>query len=308
MGNETRDNCYVLQLNSRLGWNLSGDEGARSWLNRFAQILQLKPGIKSGLPKIVFVRTGGDWFEEPEITADLTKEFALSKQRRSPRDLFVLRLWSGNDDGDLLCELLNTQANDLEIMMMSQSLYPLYSEAIRLGGLPAHAALLELNGQAVLLAGTSGSGKSTCCRRVPPHWKVLSEDEALVLEPHSGIRRAHPLPTWKDCQIKESPNSCDVTQAPQLKAIFFLAGWNTDRVSETGRGEAAVRISHSADQSCSMLLQYLDDAEQEEWRRRMFQNACSLAEEIPAYSLQVSATGRFWEHMEAVLADLPPTR
>ena len=308
MRNETGNNCYVLQLNSRLGWNLTGAEGARSWLNRFAQILGLKAGIKSGLPQMAFVRTEGDWFEDPEVTAVPAKEFALSKQSWSLRDLFVLRLWSRNGDGDLLCELLNTRANDLEIMMMSQSLYPLYRETIRLGGLPAHAALVELGGQAVLLVGTSGSGKSTCCRRLPAWWNVLSEDEALVLEDHSGIRPAHPLPTWKDCQTKGSPHSCNVAEAAGLAAIFFLAGWDADRVSETGRGEAAVRISRSADQSCSMLLQHLDDAEQEEWRRMLFENACSLASAIPAYLLHVSSTGRFWEHMEAVLAGLPRTR
>ena len=306
MSSRAGNNDYILELNDRLCWNLAGTDSTRAWLKRFAATLNLEAGSRSGLPEIMFVRgaTAAESLGPVAAEPDLAIISALSEEGWRYRDLLVLRIWSRNDQRDIFCELLNTQAHDLEIMMMSQSLYPAYGDAIGLGGLPLHAALLELDGQAVLLAGSSGSGKSTCCRRVPAQWRALSEDEALVLDHHSGVRIAHPLPTWKDCLIAESPDSCTVTASVRLAAIFFLDGWNADSVSETGPGEAAIRINRSAEESCSMLLQYLDELEQEEWRRKLFENACALAESIPAYSLQVSATGRFWEHIEAVLTGL----
>jgi len=36
-------------------------------------------------------------------------------------------------------------------------------------------------------------------------------------------------------------------------------------------------------------------------RRRLFENVCDLAKEIPAYKLAVSLEGNFWEEMEKVL-------
>ena len=55
--------------------------------------------------------------------------------------------------------------------------------------------LLALDGRGVLLCGSSGSGKSTCARRVPAPWRALADDAVLVSAAEDGIY-AQGLPTW----------------------------------------------------------------------------------------------------------------
>jgi len=89
-----------------------------------------------------------------------------------------------------------------------------------------------------------------------------------------------------------------------LSAIFFLDRAEADGVLPLGRGEAATRINLSAMQICFLHLEYLANDEQRAWRKRIFDNACCLADSIPAFVLSVSPTGPFWQEMERALRTL----
>ncbi len=296
---------YLLELNNQLAWNLTSTEATAAWLNRFATILKLQAGFKKGRPEIRFIRglaSGNCGFLGAET--DLTISLKLREDGWRARDLGIARLWSRSDGLHLFYELLNSNAEHLDIIAMSQALHPVYGKALALGGIPLHAALVELDGKGVLLAGAGGSGKSTCCRSLPPWWKVLAEDEVLVLRDRADGYWAHPFPTWKDHLPTRADSTCNVKEHVPVAALFFLDGWHDDSVSEIGRGQAAVRINQSSAQICFIHVDNLQSKEQNEWRTRIFENACHLATQVPAYLLRVTATGRFWEKIETVLTAL----
>jgi HprK-related kinase A len=58
-----------------------------------------------------------------------------------------------------------------------------------------HAAVVERNGQAVVLAGPPGAGKSTLCAALVTArgWRLLS-DEFLIVDPRSSLARPMPRP------------------------------------------------------------------------------------------------------------------
>jgi hypothetical protein len=45
----------------------------------------------------------------------------------------------------------------------------------------------------------------------------------------------------------------------------------------------------------------LDYRERRTRKKKVFENACALAKEVPAFKLRMSLKGRFWEEMDRVL-------
>jgi len=86
-----------------------------------------------------------------------------------------------------------------------------------------------------------------------------------------------------------------------LTGVFFLEQSKIDEVAPIGEGEAALLISDSAVQICEKFWRNAGKEEQRKFRRELFNNACKMAKQIPAYRLGVSLHGRFWEKIEQVL-------
>jgi len=184
--------------------------------------------------------------------------------------------------------------------MMWHSLYPTYRKAVEEGGAPMHAALVELDGRGVLLCGSSGTGKTTACRRLPKRWNVLSDDEALILKDRGDGYRAYPLPTWSDHVMGRSGHTLYVPRAVPISAICFLQQAVEDEIVPMGRGAAAARIADSARQACFRRWANLDRTLQRQWRSKLFDNACTIAHAVPAFFLKVSMTGELWKLLEEV--------
>jgi len=305
---KTSDNSsYVLKLDNRLVWHLTATDEAAAWLKTLAAILELEAAGSAWAETVRFTRraAGSTWYGGSDGPSGRDKASFLSVHGCRPRDLGVLCLWSRPDREDIVGELLDLDPvpRHLDILMMSQCLHFVHDKALNFGGVPFHAALVELSGKGVLLAGRGGIGKSTCCRRLPAHWKVWCDDESLVLPDESGRYVAHPFPTWKDQPVPSS-QTWPVGDRVPLSAIFFLDRGEADGVLPLGRGEAATRINLSAMQICFLHLEYLANDEQRAWRKRIFDNACCLADSIPAFVLRVSPTGPFWQEMERALETL----
>ena len=181
------------------------------------------------------------------------------------------------------------------------ALHPIYQRSISKGGLPFHAGLVELGGRGVLLAASSDTGKSTCCRRLPDDWKPLCDDEALIVLDKNKNFRAHPFPTWSDYIERQSEKTWNIQYSVPLSRVFFLEQSEIDEVAPIGEGEAALLISESAMQICEKFWRNASEEEQRNFRKMLFNNACKMAKQIPAYRLGVSRNGRFWEKMEQVL-------
>jgi SynChlorMet cassette protein ScmC len=152
-----------------------------------------------------------------------------------------------------------------------------------------------------LLVASGGTGKSTCCERLPDDWLPLSDDESLVVLKEAKKYQAHPFPTWSDYLFKRNKKTWNVQYSVPLSGIFFLEQAEDDHVESVGEGTAAVLMTESATQICEKFWRNLGQEDQKEHRTELFDNACEMAKNIPGYRLSVSKDGRFWEKMEEVI-------
>lgn len=156
----------------------------------------------------------------------------------------------------------------------------------------------------VVLAGRSGVGKTTACGRLPHPWRTLADDMTLVVRDAGGHYWAHPWPTWSSLFGEKrgmSGHTWDVRQAVPLSALFFLSQGPRDQARPVGAGESACRLVELARQASRSLERSMAPPDLCDLNRVRFGNLCSIAKTIPAYWLDVSLTGPFWEEMARVL-------
>ncbi|MCC6544204.1 MAG: SynChlorMet cassette protein ScmC [Nitrospirae bacterium] len=291
------ENGYHLKLGNGLGWNIKAINGVGKWLDDLANIMRLEPASKDNLDKIIFCKMGGF-------------HAAIEYYYRDTKDWFVydnksVRTWMNRTNSDVICEIDDDGSPDIGIVNMWNSLHPIYQRVQDGGGLPFHAALLELDGKGVILAAPGSTGKSTSCRRLPDYWNPLGDDEALVVyDPKNGYR-AHPFPTWSEYLWKSPDKSCgkswDVQYSVPVSAIFFLEQAESDEVIPLGDGMAAVSINQSATEVSRKFWRKLDDDIKRPLATLQFHNACGMAKTIPSFTLRQSLNGRFWEEIEETL-------
>ena len=170
-----------------------------------------------------------------------------------------------------------------------------------MGGLPFHAALVECAGRGILLAAKGGGGKTTCSSRLPDQWKILCDDENLVVLDENKVYRVHPFPTWNDYVMKRSENTWDVQYSVPFSGIFFIEQSESDEVIPLSVGQTSVQMTRSVTQVLGRLWNNLPREEQKITMRDIFNNAFEMAKVVPAFRLRVSLDGRFWEEIEKVL-------
>lgn len=203
-------------------------------------------------------------------------------------------------------DLANGKRSDIKkdtekFMAVLNVLLPVYRQSISLGGLLVHSGLAEYNGKGVLLAAHSGTGKSTCCRRLPDHWQPLCDDEALIVLDRKNRYRVHPFPTWSEYLWEQSGRTWDVQHSVPLASIFFLEQSTSDGIEPLGQGKAAVLLHASANQICHKFAHILNSEEQKKLWCQLFNNACEMVQKIPAFRLHVSLHGKFWTEIEQAL-------
>jgi SynChlorMet cassette protein ScmC len=203
---------------------------------------------------------------------------------------------------DVICEFRHQKgAYEQSILSMRLSLLPIYQTAEQLGGLPLHSALVKHNDMGVMLAAPKKTGKSTCCNRFPSPWQVLCDEETLIVRDDRKQFMAHPFPTWSYYAAGDDKRTWDTQQHIPVAGIFFLEKSEKDQVAPIGQGEAAAFINQTATQVCHRFWNNLSNDEVKARKKRLFQNACELAQAIPTFKLRVSLEGRFWEQIEKVI-------
>jgi SynChlorMet cassette protein ScmC len=200
-----------------------------------------------------------------------------------------------------------TSREDLGIIHMMIALFPVYSQVIHGGGLPLHGALLEhpeYGGIGILAPG--GTGKTTCSQRVIAPWSSHCDDFFVVIRSRQGYL-AHPFPTWSEFldeqKRRSGPKSWDSEDFTPLKGMYFLQKGKEDDCSVLNRIDAVQWIFDSSTQVIGWLLHDLPSRHQREIKRMIFDNACTLAQDLPAHILHATIDGRFWEKVEENLRE-----
>ena len=287
---------YRLSLDDGNSWWITGDRDYVHWIDEMAAIMELEECSHNGSPGLIFskIRNTSDASHSQLRCWSDDKGWAAC-------DYKTIRIWSHRYIPDVICEVKYDEDDIAKYIGMRLSLKPIYQGSIYSGGLPFHAALAELKGRGVLLVAMSGTGKSTCYRRLPDYWKPLCDDEVLVVLHEQKEYRAHPFPTWSDYLWKRRAETWNTHYSATLLAVFFLEQSETDEVVPIGKGEAAFLMSESAFQVCKKFFRKENIEDQREFKGKLFSNACAIAKMVPAFRLNISLHGTFWKEIEKAI-------
>jgi len=258
----------------------------------------------NGEPKLIFVREDRYKKTPRELVDALRTKFGcrFPTDGWRAREMRIARLWHHDEAKDVICELGEARGRGLDALRMHISLYPIYEQAMAFGGLPLHAGLAERKGEGILVTGSSGTGKTTCCRRMPHPWQAVCDDEVFVL-PGRGGYGAHPFPTWSEYVWNRSKKVWDVQRQIPISAIFVLRQSKVDALYPLEKEKAVAFINALAAQICRNMWRGLDPSGETAMKKRLFENTCRLAGAVPTFTLHVSRTGRFWKKIEEAVKD-----
>ena len=300
MSTANHDHTYSLLLSSGSAWQIGPcegvDAGVCAWVDEFASYLGLERAAGTPARGLRFGRVlddkgrPGDSYSRfhPSIPPSLPPGGWHAWGRAGA---VLLR---HPEVTDVFCGLYPYRAPIIE--PMRHALIPILEETVLSGGLPLHGALVEYRGSGVLLLGKGGTGKTTCCGRLPSAWSVLGDDLALAVRDAAGRFLAHPLPTWSAVGAGHIRWPCRMNRAVPLRALFLLEQSPEDGMVLLGRAAAAVII----EKACMDALAPFHLPGRLS-RSDLFDNAMTLAGALPAFRLQVSLEGCFWEMIEEVV-------
>ena len=295
--------AYGLNLTKDLNWVLVPTEGTKAWLHQCASIMGLNPCHANGQAHAFFVDS--DEYEVLSKGRGTSSDSYLKNMMMNSwdtQDFSRIQYQLSQDSLDIVCGIKSIQGDVSNIPSMLQTMNCFYQFAQNKEGLPLHGALVARDGIGVILAGSHDVGKSTCCRRIPSPWKALCDDETLLVKNDENQYQAFPFPTWSEYLLNEySEKTWQVENSVPVKALFFLEQSKEDGIEPMGRGQTAVYITQLAIQVYNRMWNERRYRQETARKQKVFDNACVIANSIPAYKLHVSLTGQFWEVIETVL-------
>lgn len=294
---------YHLSLDHGIVWTFEAAGAAAAWPEGFACAMGLAPREGDAGRRIHFEampRKTGEFF------GPCLRRYARSFPAREWkfRESHGLVLFEHPAVREVICELDPGVDGPARVDQMRRAMLPIYTDSLLSGGLPVHGALVELGGAGVILAGRSGEGKSTACRRLEAPWRVLGDDLCVVV-PCEGGYRAHPLPTWSALRESDDWRACRSGESVCLRAVFFLEQSAEDECRLLKKSAAAISLAASALEVFRSIDFEFPRREGIDVKQALYASAASLGLAIPSFILRISLTGRFWEKIEEVLNRKP---
>jgi SynChlorMet cassette protein ScmC len=296
---------YSLTFPGNFAIRLSAAPGMTHWLHEFSRIMLLhEANHRDFRARIHFVQSSffRCWQKAVSSCSGIDSNY-LPKEGWKTDRFGCVQLWFHPQATDVCCEIDPALDRDLIFLSMNQALSAVYHLVRRLNGMPVHAALAAWDGKGILLMGSSGAGKSTCCTRLPDSWTALSDDQALVLPVSSGGFEAHPLPTWSDLVLRNLDKTWDISSSVPLCAVAVLAQGDVDEIVPLDRSRGAVALAQSA---AYVSLQGFSGSQARiaEIRKELLNAAIGLVRAIPFYRLSCTSAGNFWSGIEHVLENV----
>ena len=145
---------YSLSLNDANRWWITSERLNASWLNKLAAIMELSKGKSDGSSKLIFcnMRREGESVARSMDSRFINTNEPSFRQGWLVYHLDGMRVWCHNKSSDFICEMNNSENRETQLINMWNSLQFIYYQAISRGGLPFHAALIELRRHGILIA------------------------------------------------------------------------------------------------------------------------------------------------------------
>lgn len=279
-------------------WELTGGEEVSDWLDELASIMGLSRTLQNSTHVIRF-----HGVKDLSTSPHSNPYFSNSNNNgwQPFKNGGIHRVWRHDDIPEIHVELHQAFLDHEEIryINMWSVLRELHLYALKKGGTPVHATLAALDEKGFLIAGAGGTGKSTCCSRLPSYWDRLCDDQALILHIGHGDFCVHPLPTWSDHLWKKSNRPWHIEKSVPLKAVFFLEQALKDEVVPLKNlSEIVLKYFDAAKQVWQPAWSRVKRKEKNVQSAMLFDNVTRLARNVPAFRLCASLNGRFWVEIE----------
>ena len=286
---------YKLKPCSGAEWQICGSSSLTQWVDDYAGILGLEKAEGLSEPFCFFY----DRRVKDSIPEDILQVARKYRWRKIEYDNSAYFLSSETDS--ILYEIIRETTDEDRIYNMWFSLHPFYHHLIPRQVCPIHAGLVEKNGRGILLAAPGGTGKSTCCERLPKDWRVHCDDEALIALNHENYPFAQPLPTWSNLIIGKDRREWSLIECIKVNAIFFIEQSDVDEIIPLNQATSAALINQAIVQIMRRAWDYWGDQVKRKMQREVFDMACEMAGIIKGFKLRVSLDGKFWEEIESLL-------
>lgn len=301
----TSETC-LLQFLPGAPFRFMAASDSEGLLLRMAHVMGLETIKETDAPRIVFTRCDPSCKDCVILATGSIQQPFLEQGSAlwQAVELPYMRMWRNAEVPDIICQLRHWDDVISDLARIKGALNPVYLNLVRLGGFPIHGALIQYKDKGIILAGYGGTGKTTACSRLTHPFFPLSDDETVIV-PEGDLFYAHPMPTWSGYQNNRPVKTTCVRQKLPLKAVFFLKQSKEDRVGPMGTGEAAVRLHQSSSETLATYRFFSKpECVVDAPKKILFETACKIAKQVPAYTLHLSLTGRFWENLAKVLDDL----
>lgn len=297
---------YKLALADGQKWIIVPSKKALPWVKKLARLMLLKRASRNAIGSRLIICRRVKWRDNSKYCLENLDGIMIN---RLPIEGWVkepfyttIQEWFHPDASDVISEIGEEKDHESEYAKMCHFLYIIYKRVLDKGGFSCHAALVEHKKRGYLLVGPGGIGKTTCYRRFRPPWIPLCDDEALVVRNSQGKYRVHPFPTWSDYICRRSQPRWDVQYNLPVGGIFFLRQAHNDKIFPIGQGQAAVSVNEEAMRIFSLGWARRYDAEKvRTLRKKLFTNTSQFSLQVPAFILEASRSGKFWEEMEKAL-------
>jgi SynChlorMet cassette protein ScmC len=262
---------YGLFLCDGNNWWITGNDESMKIVDEFASIMKLKECLSDDLSKLILYRSN----HKQSVMYSESNSSNLEAGWTLYNHIYVYMRYHISS-GDVISEFKSNVTKGVgKYVAMWLSLQPIYRQSVQRGGFPFHSGLIEYKGRGILLAATGGIGKSTCCRRLPDHWKSLCDDEALIILDNNKKYCVHPLPTWKNYvlnsdTIEREGSKWDVQYSVPLSAIFFLEQSEKDEVIPISSKKSPLLMVESASQSLERERINMPNEEKTELVKKVF--------------------------------------
>ncbi len=164
-----------------------------------------------------------------------------------------------------------------------------------------HGALVQKEGLASVLIGTSGRGKTTAARRIGPPWRAVSDDMIAVVRGSDGTYRAHGLPTWsawlEPNEDRALGRYVDINEGYPLRTVYLIEQSADDAVLPVSLSEGVDGIVTSSGEIYSRFWHSFSFEEKLRHKRQLLLNAKDILLNVDHATLQISKEGEFWHLM-----------